>query len=44
MGPLVVKDKSEDLLKDVAKVLMKRVEDKEISESLAVLTLSVSNQ
>ena len=44
VGPLVVQEKCDDLLKDVAKILLKRVETKEISESLAVLTLSISNQ
>lgn len=38
-----MKEKCEDILKDTAKLLLKKVEDKEISESLAVLTLSVSN-
>jgi hypothetical protein len=40
VGPFVVKEKSEDLLKDTADELMKRVEAGKISESLAVLTLS----
>lgn len=39
-GPLVVKDQSEDLLKDAVTLLQARVEGGEISESLAVLTLN----
>ena len=35
-----MQEKTEDLLKDSAKELLKRVEAGEISESLAVLTLS----
>ena len=39
-GPHVIKEGCEDLLKETAQVLLKRIEDKKISESLAVLTLS----
>ena len=39
-GPIVVKEKSEDLLADTAALLQKRVADGDYSESLAVLTLS----
>ena len=39
-GPHVVADACEDLLRDSIKELQKRIEDKDISESLAVLTLS----
>ena len=43
VGPFVVQEKCDDILKDTAKILLKRVEEEEISESLAVLTLSISN-
>ena len=39
-GPVVIADKSEDLLKDAAHELLKRLEAGTISENLAVLTLS----
>ena len=39
-GPVVVKESSEDLLKDTVAVLQARVEGGEISDSLAVLTLN----
>ena len=38
-GPVVLLEKSEDLLKDTAAVLLKRVEDGLISESIAVQVL-----
>lgn len=38
-GPVVLIEKSEDLLKDTAKILLKRVEDGLISESIAVQVL-----
>ena len=39
-GPRVIAEKSEDLLKDVAREIMSRVDSGKISESLAVLTLN----
>ena len=39
-GPSVVREQSEDLLKDSATILLKRVEEGIYSESIAVLTLS----
>ena len=42
VGPNVVQEGSTDVLKDTAKELMKRVANKEITESLAVLTLSAT--
>ena len=42
VGPHVVQEGSSDVLKDTAKELMKRVANKEITESLAVLTLSAT--
>lgn len=39
-GPVVIKDHSDNLLKDTAAILSKRVEDGHYSESLAVLTLN----
>jgi hypothetical protein len=39
IGPLVLLDNSEDLLKDTAQILLKRVEDGLISESIAVQVL-----
>lgn len=38
-GPVVLLEKSEDLLKDTANILLKRVEDGLISESIAVQVL-----
>lgn len=38
-GPLVLRDKCEDLLKETAQVLLKRVEEGLISESIAVQVL-----
>ena len=38
-GPLVVKEKTEDLIKDASQILLKRIEDGYYSESLAVLVL-----
>ena len=40
VGPHVVQENAQDLLKDTARELLKRVEDGKISESLAVLTLN----
>ena len=39
-GPSIVNEQSDDLLKDTATILLKRVEDGIYSESIAVLTLS----
>jgi hypothetical protein len=35
-APLVVQEASEDLLKDTARILLKRVEDGKYSESISV--------
>ena len=40
VGPHVVKEQCEDLLKEATQELLKRVDAGKISESLAVLTLS----
>jgi hypothetical protein len=38
-GPLVVQEGSEDLLKDAARILLKRVEEGKYSESISVQVL-----
>jgi hypothetical protein len=43
-GPHVVQEICDDLLRDSAKELLKRLEAGEISESLAVMTLSKDNE
>ena len=43
VGPHVIKESTENLVKDVATELLARVADGKISEKLSVLTLSSEN-